>query len=121
MTADAPAIRDFYAAVVGCETSAVPMGTFEDFCLHPAPDSPQLPPKIASICHALGTNAAFPSAWQVCITVAKSEASVATATSRRDTVSKPAVTMGASGLYAVIQVPSGAFCGLFEYPAPASK
>lgn len=33
--ADAPGIRDFYAAVTGWTASEVPMGEYSDFCYQP--------------------------------------------------------------------------------------
>jgi len=111
--ADAPAVRDFYAAVVGWTPAAVPMGGYEDYTMTPpGGDSP-----VAGICHARGVNAGLPACWLMYITVADIEAAAAEAQKRGGTLLMGAQSMGGTGRFCVIRDPAGACCALFE---PAS-
>ena len=74
--ADAPAVRDFYEAVVGWTPREVDMGDYADFEMLP-PDSasetdaaPAPKPKAAAgICHARGGNATLPPQWLIYVPV----------------------------------------------------
>ena len=71
--ADAPAIRDFYTAVIGWRPEAVAMGDYDDYAMV-APTSDEW---VAGVCHARGPNADLPPQWLVYITVDDLEASMA--------------------------------------------
>lgn len=107
---DAPALRDFYSAVVGWESSEVDMGEYSDFGMHP----PGGGPMVAGVCHARGANAGLPPAWLVYITVADLDAAVAACEENGGKVIAPVRDMGGAGRYAVIQDPAGAAAALFE-------
>ena len=78
--ADAPAVRDFYEAVVGWTPREVDMGDYADFEMLP-PDSasgetgeargetPSRPKAAAGICHARGGNAKLPPQWLIYVPV----------------------------------------------------
>jgi uncharacterized protein len=74
--ADAPAVRDFYEAVVGWTPREVDMGDYADFEMLP-PDNasetdsaPTSKPKAAAgICHARGGNAKLPPQWLMYVPV----------------------------------------------------
>jgi predicted enzyme related to lactoylglutathione lyase len=70
--ADAPAIRDFYEAVVGWTPREVDMGDYADFEMLPPesasvsagePVAAPAPKAAAGICHARGGNAKLPPQW----------------------------------------------------------
>ena len=75
--ADAPAVRDFYEAVVGWTPREVDMGDYADFEMLP-PDSAggettgetaSRPTAAAGICHARGGNANLPPQWLIYVPV----------------------------------------------------
>ena len=70
---DAPAIRDFYAKVVGWKPEDVQMGDYSDFNM----TMPESGDPAAGICHAKGGNAELPSQWLIYITVADVDQSAA--------------------------------------------
>ena len=72
---DAPAVRDFYRAVVGWEPSPVDMGDYEDFNMN----IPGTDVAAAGVCHARGGNAALPPQWLIYVVVRDLAASAATA------------------------------------------
>jgi predicted enzyme related to lactoylglutathione lyase len=111
---DAVTVRDFYTSVLGVETSAVPMGDYEDFCLHPAGGGDA----VAGVCHARGPNSDLPAAWMVYFLVADVEKSVAECRARGGVVVREPKRLGEYGTLAVIRDPAGAVCALMQ---PAAK
>lgn len=108
--ADAPAVRDFYRAVVGWSASGFDMGGYEDFVMvTPASQAP-----IAGICHARGANAGLPAQWLVYITVEDVEASAATCETLGGKVLVAPRELGTQGRFCVIQDPAGAVAALFQ-------
>jgi hypothetical protein len=109
--ADAPAVRDFYAAVAGWTPAEVPMGGYSDYCMN-GPGGQT----VAGVCHARGANAGLPAQWLVSIVVADLEASLAECRARGGTVLTGPKAMG-QARYAVIRDPAGAAAALYQPPA----
>jgi uncharacterized protein len=107
---DAERIRDFYQSVTGWAPSPVDMRGYQDYCMHPAPDSEP----VAGICHARGENAAMPPQWIIYITVDDLEESVRRCTELGGKLRVPVRSMGPSGRFCVIEDPAGAVAALFE-------
>jgi len=106
---DAPALRDFYAAVVGWSVSPVDMGGYEDFTMLAADGTP-----VAGVCCARGTNAGLPAQWLAYVTVADLEQSTGRAVELGGTILRPAAAAGPTGRFAVVRDPAGAVLALFE-------
>ena len=111
--AAAPAVRDFYRAVVGWESVDVEMGGYSDFCMNlPGSGDP-----IAGICHARGANANLPPQWLIYINVLDLDQSMARCVEGGGAVLAGPRAMGSQGRFCVIRDPAGAAVALFE-PAP---
>lgn len=106
---DADGVRDFYKKVVGWTTSNVPMGDYNDYCMHPADGDP-----VAGVCHSRGPNAEMPPVWLIYITVADLDASVKSCQELGGAVIGSVRDMGSYGRMAVIRDPAGAMCGLIQ-------
>jgi predicted enzyme related to lactoylglutathione lyase len=104
---DAPALRDFYAAVVGWSVENVPMAGYDDFCMKDASGSPR-----AGVCHSRGPNAGVPAQWIAYFVVADLAQSLGHVTARGGTVLAP--PRGAGGRYAIVRDPAGAVCALYQ-------
>ena len=105
--ADAPGVRDFYAAVAGWRPAPVDMGDYADFnMIDPASGHP-----VAGICHARGGNADLPPVWMVYFRVADLDGALAACRSRGGTVLAEPRRAG-DFRYAVIRDPAGAVCAL---------
>ncbi len=50
---NAKEVKDFYLKVVGWHATPAPVADYEDYCVHPSPDSDP----VAGICHRRGANA----------------------------------------------------------------
>lgn len=105
---DAPAIRDFYAAVAGWGIEPVTMGGYDDYVMSAASGA-----AAAGICHARGTNAGLPAHWLIYIVVADLDASLAACESLGGRILRPPRGVGASRV-AVIEDPSGAIAALAQ-------
>ncbi len=110
---NAPALRDFYQAVTGWTPSAVEMGGYQDFCMHPPGDASP----VAGICHARGHNAGLPPVWLVYITVDDLDQAIRRCQELGGKVLRPAAGAGPSGRFCVIEDPAGAICALFQAAA----
>lgn len=107
--ADATALRDFYADVVGWKPKAFPMDGYSDFAM----TTPHGGKEMAGVCHARGRNAGLPAQWLIYVVVADLDASLAAATRRGGAVlSGPREQMG--GRFAVIRDPAGAVLALWQ-------
>jgi predicted enzyme related to lactoylglutathione lyase len=104
---DAPAVRDFYAAVVGWKPEGVPMGDYEDFSMTDAQGTPR-----AGVCHRRGVNAGLPAAWLAYFVVADLDASLAEVGARGGEVLAP--PRGEGGRFAIVRDPAGAVCALYQ-------
>jgi predicted enzyme related to lactoylglutathione lyase len=109
---DAPALRNFYAAVAGWTPSGVKMGDYSDFVMSTADGVP-----VTGVCHKRGENALLPSQWLIYIRVTDLDHSVAECRSRGGTVLQETKAMGSHGRYCVIRDPAGAVCALLQPPA----
>jgi predicted enzyme related to lactoylglutathione lyase len=112
---DAPAIREFYEAVVGWKSSPVSMGDYSDWTM--APNNIEEP--VAGVCHARGQNDGLPPAWLIYITVADLHASMAACRERGGEVVFGPKNFGPEGSWCVIRDPAGAYAALFEPKAIA--
>lgn len=106
---DAPALRDFYAAVVGWEVQPHDMGAYEDYVMV-APGSGD---GVAGVCHARGTNANVPPQWIVYVNVADVEASATRCVELGGEVLDGPRPMGGSP-FCIVRDPAGAVLGLIE-------
>ena len=112
---DAESLREFYAVVVGWQSSALDMGGYEDFCMNlPSNGQP-----VAGLCHARGSNADLPPQWLIYITVEDVEKSAARCVELGGQVISGPRSMGGQGTFCVIRDPAGAVAALFE-PASSS-
>jgi predicted enzyme related to lactoylglutathione lyase len=109
---DAAGLRDFYQKVVGWTTEAVPMGDYEDYCMH----TPQQGKAVAGVCHARGVNANLPAQWLIYITVADVDASAARCVELGGKVVSSPRELGGYGRFCVIQDPAGAVAALLAPP-----
>jgi predicted enzyme related to lactoylglutathione lyase len=112
---DAPAIREFYEAVVGWKSSPVAMGEYSDWCM--APEGIDDP--VAGVCHARGGNVGLPPTWLIYITVADLVGSMAACRDRGGEVVFGPKNFGPEGTWCVIRDPAGAYAALFEPKAVA--
>jgi uncharacterized protein len=117
--ADAPQIRDFYAAVIGWTPEPVDMGGYHDFnMLAPESDGP-----VVGICHARGANTdlgAIPPAWLVYIEVADVAAAARLAVELGGEVLAGPRPMGLRP-FCVIRDPAGAVAALIESTPDAAS
>lgn len=109
---NAEGVRDFYRDVVGFEVSAVAMGGYDDYCLHPPGGEP-----VAGVCHARGGNAGLPAVWLLYFTVDDLDAALSSCRARGGEVLVGPKPMG-EARYAVVRDPAGAPSALFQ-PAEA--
>ncbi len=108
--ADAPKVRDFYAAVAGWDVETVEMDGYDDFVMvDPGTGAP-----VAGVCHARGPNSDLPPQWMIYVSVADIDASVARCIEHGGRVRKAPTVMGEMGRYCVIEDPAGAVAALFE-------
>lgn len=111
--ADAPKLRDFYAAVVGWKFEQVSMQGYSDFSMI----APATGETVAGICHARGINAAIPPQWLIYITVEDVDAAAAKCKSLGGEIVVAPKPVG-DGQFCVIRDPAGAICALYS---PKSK
>ena len=105
---DAPALRDFYARVVGWKPDPVPMGGYDDYSMT-APETGQ---PVAGVCHRRGPNELLPPVWMVYFVVKNLEESLAEVEARGGKVISRPAKPGPG--HAVIQDPSGVFSSLYQ-------
>ena len=106
---DAPAVRDFYAQVVGWKAEDVNMGEYSDYNM----TMPESGNPAAGICHARGENADMPSKWMIYITVEDAEKSADTCRDLGGKVLVGPKSMGDSKI-CVIEDPNGSVAALYE-------
>ena len=108
---DAPAVRDFYAGVVGWQADEVSMGDYADWSMGPAGGDP-----VAGVCHARGANAGLPAQWLIYVTVPDLDHSLAECARLGGAAVTPVRDMGAYGRMAVVRDPAGAVMALVQRP-----
>lgn len=106
---DAPAVRDFYAKVVGWKPEDVNMGEYSDYNM----TMPESGDPAAGICHARGENADMPSKWMIYITVEDAEKSADTCRDLGGKVLVGPKSMGDSKI-CVIEDPNGSVAALYQ-------
>ena len=105
---NADEMRDFYEAVVGWKSAAVPMDGYDDYGMADANGE-----AVAGVCHARGPNADLPAQWLMYVVVENLEKSLEEATKRGGAVvAEPRGLMG--GKMAVVKDPAGAVVALWE-------
>ena len=70
---NAPALRDFYSAVVGWTPQDVKMGDYADYTMRASGTGEA----VAGVCHAKGNNVGLPTQWLVYVSVPDLDASLA--------------------------------------------
>jgi uncharacterized protein len=113
---NAPAIRDFYARVVGWTVTPVPMGDYDDFVMNAS----ETGVATAGICNAQGRNAGLPAVWLMYITVADLNASLAECRAAGGRVIAEPRSAGGASRFAVIEDPAGAAVALYDAGIRAS-
>lgn len=108
--ANAPAIRDFYARVVGWTVTPLSMGDYDDFVMNASGTGAPT----AGICHAQGKNAGVPTAWLMYITVADLDASLVECAAAGGRLIAAPRSAGGTARFAVIEDPSGAAVALYD-------
>ena len=105
-------VRDFYAAVVGWESTGVEMGGYEDFAVGPPGSG-----GVAGVCFARGGNAEIAekvgAAWLMYVTVRSVDDALAACRANGGELLVGPKSMG-SHRYAVIRDPGGAAMAVIE-------
>src|ERR1035441_2836911 len=70
--------------------------------------------KVAGLCHAKGENVGLPPVWLIYITVDDLDLGIRRCQELGGKLLRPAISMGASGRFCVIEDPVGAICALYE-------
>ena len=110
---DAPAVRDFYKAVIGWEHSDHPMGDYYDYNMLQA----ETGEVITGIINKRGVNAALPAVWLLYVGVEDVDASMRTCEELGGRVLVPP-TKDVAYKYAVIEDPAGAIIGIMQLGGP---
>ncbi|MCY3835303.1 MAG: VOC family protein [Anaerolineaceae bacterium] len=110
---DAPAIRDFYKAVIGWEHSDHPMGEYNDYNMLQA----ETGEVITGVVNKRGVNAAIPSVWLMYVGVEDVDDSLRQCEELGGRVLVPPSTEVAYR-YAVIEDPAGAILGIMQLAGP---
>lgn len=106
---DAAAVKDFYAKVVGWDSSPVSMGDYDDYTIMP----PGSETPFAGICHAQGANKDIPPAWMMYVIVEDIDASIFACKANGGEVTAGPMTMG-DDRYCFIKDPAGAQIALYQ-------
>lgn len=105
----AEGVRDFYKEVVGWGHSDFQMEDYADYMMNTPDGNPA-----AGICHQAGVNEGLPQQWMVYFAVSDLKKSLETCQNRGGIVHREPEGVIASGSYAIIEYPAGAFCGLSQ-------
>jgi predicted enzyme related to lactoylglutathione lyase len=108
---DAPALRDFYSAVVGWIPTDVSMGDYSDYGM----TMPGNGEAVSGVCHARGSNADLPPQWLIYIVVADLDASLTACRDNGGNVLREPKDL-AGGRFAIITDPVGAVTALYQEP-----
>jgi predicted enzyme related to lactoylglutathione lyase len=110
--ADAGAVRDFYAAVVGWSPEPIAMGDYDDYVMKSDEGD------AVGVCHARGSNSGLPAQWLLYITVEDLDHSLAECERLGGRALTPIRSYG-GGRYSIIEDPAGAVCALYQPPDAA--
>jgi predicted enzyme related to lactoylglutathione lyase len=116
-TDKAPAIAEFYQAVVGWKSEEVDMGDYADFNMI-VPGSGKT---VAGICHARGQNATMPPQWMMYIVVDDLDASMSECWAKGGRVILGPKEIGPGERYCVVRDPAGAVAALIQQSAPETR
>lgn len=105
----AEGVRDFYKQVIGWQHSDFRMGDYNDYMMNTPDGKPA-----AGICHQAGANEGLPQLWIVYFAVSDLKQSLQMCRDRGGIVHQEPEGPVASGSYAIIEYPAGAFCGLSQ-------
>jgi predicted enzyme related to lactoylglutathione lyase len=108
--ANAPAVRDFYKAVVGWDVTPVSMGDYEDYCMVP----PGGGDPVAGVCHARGANEGIPPVWMAYIIVEDLDKSLASCSEHGGSIVFGPKKYGDQGAWCAVRDPAGAVFALFQ-------
>lgn len=106
---NAEQLRDFYAEVIGWESSPVSMGEYEDYSMQTADGQTR-----AGICHHRGANESIPPQWLLYFKVEDLDKSLEASNLRGGKPLTEVKSYGSNSRYCVIQDPAGAVCALYE-------
>lgn len=106
---DAPALRDFYASVIGWTPEPVEMDGYEDFNMATDDGVP-----VAGVCHADGPNTDLPPCWLMYVHVDDLDRAMAACTEAGGTIVGDERGSPEYGRFCVIRDPAGAHLALFE-------
>ncbi|WP_019810752.1 VOC family protein [Saccharomonospora halophila] len=117
---DAPAVRDFYADVVGWKPEPLSMGDYDDYMMLTPDGTP-----VAGVCHAKAGNADLPPRWITYIAVGDLSVSMDRVTARGGEILRAPNGFGPGG-FALVKDPAGAVLALMQNPygdssAPADR
>ncbi len=107
---DAPAVRDFYAAVAGWEPHEVPVDDYVDFSMGVRGGGEG----ITGFCHAKGQNAGIPPRWVPYIVVEDVGKAFEEATRRGAAPIVPPKQIDGAGTYALLSGLAGETFALWE-------
>ena len=108
---DAPALRDFYAAVIGWTVEDTSMGDYSYYTMI----TPHSGEAVGGVCHARGSNTGLPAQWLMYLTVEDLDASIEACLAKGGKVVRdPDGLMG--GRFAVISDPVGAVVAIYQEP-----
>ncbi len=105
---NAEEVRDFYAEVIGWKSEPVRMDDYNDYVMKVDAEP------ITGICHARGMNADLPPVWIPYFQVKSLEKSLQSCLNQGGVIITQIKSFGEKNRYAIIQDPSGAFCGIWE-------
>lgn len=110
----APAIAEFYEAVVGWKPEALDMGEYDDFNMV----LPSTGKTVAGICHARGQNVKLPPQWLMYIVVENLDASMAECWAKGGRVIVGPKDIGPGERFCVVRDPAGAVAALIQQATP---
>ena len=108
-TSDAVKVSEFYADVVGFRLKPTDMGGYDDFTL----TAPESGAAVAGVCHARGSNSAFPRGWIPYFVVDDLDKSIHSCRALGGLIVVDVTAYG-NGRYCVVQDPEGTPSALYQ-------
>ncbi len=112
----APAIAEFYEAVVGWKAEPLDIGDYDDYNMV----VPSTGKTVAGVCHALGQNAKLPPQWLIYIMVEDLDVSMSECWAKGGRVIVGPKEMGPDERFCVVRDPAGAVAALIQQGPPAT-